>query len=64
MDEPLPIDTGTSAIGQVPLAAEDPVAHVLIDHPVPHLARTFAYAVPEKFAATARPGVRGRVTFA
>ncbi|GAA1951477.1 primosomal protein N' [Brevibacterium antiquum] len=64
MDEPLPIDTGTSAVGQVPLAAEDPVAHVLIDHPVPHLARAFDYAVPEKFADTARPGVRVRVRFA
>ncbi|GAA1867194.1 primosomal protein N' [Brevibacterium marinum] len=64
MDEPLPIDTGTSAIGQVPLAPEDPVAQVLIDHPVPHLARAFDYAVPEKFAATARPGVRVRVKFA
>lgn len=64
MDEPLPIDTGTSAIGQVPLAAEDPVAHVLIDHPVPHLARAFDYAVPAKFADTARPGVRVRVKFA
>ncbi|MCF2571493.1 primosomal protein N' [Brevibacterium sp. UCMA 11754] len=64
MDEPLPIDTGTAAIGQVPLAAEDPVAHVLIDHPVPHLARAFDYAVPEKFADTARPGVRVRVRFA
>lgn len=64
MDEPLPIDTGTSAIGQVPLAAEDPVAHVLIDHPVPHLARAFDYAVPEKLADTARPGVRVRVRFA
>lgn len=64
MDEPLPIDTGTSAVGQVPLAAENPVAHVLIDHPVPHLARAFDYAVPEKFAATAQPGVRVRVKFA
>ena len=64
MDEPLPIDTGTSAVGRVPLAADDPVAHVLIDHPVPHLARTFDYAVPEKFADTARPGVRVRVKFA
>ena len=64
MDEPLPIDTGTSAVGQVPLAAEDPVAHVLIDHPVPHLARAFDYAVPEKFADTARPGARVRVRFA
>ena len=64
MDEPLPIDTGTSAVGQVPLADDDPVAHVLIDHPVPHLARVFDYAVPEKFAATAQPGVRVRVKFA
>ncbi|MGO1324380.1 MAG: primosomal protein N', partial [Brevibacterium aurantiacum] len=64
MDEPLPIDTGTSALGQVPVAAEDPVARVLIDHPVPHLARAFDYAVPEKFADTARPGVRVRVKFA
>ncbi|WP_309130143.1 primosomal protein N' [Brevibacterium sp.] len=64
MDEPLPIDTGTSALGQVPLALVDPVAHVLIDHPVPHLARVFDYAVPEKFADTARPGVRVRVKFA
>lgn len=64
MDEPLPIDTGTSAIGQVPLAPDDPVAHVLIDHPVPHLARVFDYAVPEKFAEAAKPGVRVRVKFA
>ena len=64
MDEPLPIDTGTSAEGQVPLAPTDPVARVLIDHPVPHLARTFDYAVPEKLAEAALPGVRVRVKFA
>ena len=64
MDEPLPIDTGTSAEGRVPLAAEDPVARVLIDHPVPHLARVFDYAVPEKLAEAALPGVRVRVKFA
>ncbi|RBP61593.1 replication restart DNA helicase PriA [Brevibacterium sanguinis] len=64
MDEPLPIDTGTSALGQVPLAPDDPVAHVLVDHPVPHLARVFDYAVPRRFADTARPGVRVRVKFA
>src|SRR5699024_7819504 len=62
--EPLPIDTGTSAEGRVPLAAEDPVARVLIDHPVPHLARVFDYAVPEKLAEAALPGVRVRVKFA
>ncbi|WP_181273470.1 primosomal protein N' [Brevibacterium oceani] len=64
MDEPLPIDTGTSAEGQVPVAANDPVARVLIDHPVPHLARVFDYAVPEKLAEAALPGVRVRVKFA
>src|SRR5699024_1982249 len=64
VDEPLPIDTGTSAEGRVPLAAEDPVARVLIDHPVPHLARVFDYAVPEKLAEAALPGVRVRVKFA
>lgn len=64
MDEPLPIDTGTSAEGQVPLAPTEPVARVLIDHPVPHLARTFDYAVPEKLAEAALPGVRVRVKFA
>ncbi|WP_166972073.1 primosomal protein N' family DNA-binding protein [Brevibacterium atlanticum] len=64
MDEPLPIDTGTSAEGQVPVAANAPVARVLIDHPVPHLARVFDYAVPEKLAEAALPGVRVRVRFA
>src|SRR5699024_10162284 len=64
VDDPLPIDTGTSAEGRVPLAAEDPVARVLIDHPVPHLARVFDYAVPEKLAEAALPGVRVRVKFA
>ncbi|WP_209324816.1 primosomal protein N' [Brevibacterium renqingii] len=64
MDEPLPIDTGTSAEGQVPLASDDPVARVLIDHPVPHLARVFDYAVPAKLAEAALPGVRVRVKFA
>ncbi|MCD1284989.1 MULTISPECIES: primosomal protein N' [unclassified Brevibacterium] len=64
MDEPLPIDTGTTAEGQVPLAADAPVGRVLIDHPVPHLARVFDYAVPEKLAEAAVPGVRVRVKFA
>src|SRR5699024_12853860 len=64
VDDRLPVATGTSAEGQVPLAAEDPVARVLIDHPVPHLARVFDYAVPEKLAEAALPGVRVRVKFA
>src|SRR5699024_9386009 len=61
VDEPLPIDTGTSAEGRGPLAAEDPVARGLIDHPVPHLARAFDYAVPDKLAEAAVPGEGVRV---
>lgn len=64
MDEPLPIDTGTTAEGRVPLASDAPVGRVLIDHQVPHLARVFDYAVPEKLAEAAVPGVRVRVKFA
>ncbi|QQB13708.1 primosomal protein N' [Brevibacterium casei] len=64
MDEPLPIATGTTAVGQVPLAPDAPVARVLVDHPVPHLARAFDYAVPEKLAEAAQPGVRVRVKIA
>ena len=52
---------GTTALGQVPVAETDPVAQVLIDHPVPHLARTFDYAVPASLAEAVRPGVRVRV---
>ncbi|EKU47941.1 MULTISPECIES: primosomal protein N' family DNA-binding protein [Brevibacterium] len=63
MDEPL-FSTPTTALGQVPVAETDPVAQVLIDHPVPHLARTFDYAVPASLAEAVRPGVRVRVKFA
>ena len=48
----------------VPLAAEDPVATVLVDTPLAHLDRPFEYAVPADLAQTARPGVRVRVRFA
>lgn len=45
-------------------AADDhPVARVLLDLPVAHLARTFEYLVPEDLSAQARPGVRVRVQF-
>ncbi|MBP0656999.1 hypothetical protein J8J20_24310, partial [Mycobacterium tuberculosis] len=63
MDEPL-FSTPTTALGQGPAAETDPVAQVLIDHPVPHLARTFDYAVPASLAEAVRPGVRVRVKFA
>ena len=48
----------------VPLAAEDPVATVLVDTPLAHLDRPFEYAVPAELAEAARPGVRVRVRFA
>lgn len=44
-------------------APTDPVAGVLLETPVPHLARTFDYAIPENLDAEARPGVRVRVKF-
>lgn len=49
---------------EVPIANIAPVAHIIIDSPLPHLDRIFDYAVPEKFAETAQPGVRVRVRFA
>lgn len=49
---------------EVPIAKTAPVAQIIIDSPLPHLDRVFDYAVPEKFAETAQPGVRVRVRFA
>ena len=49
---------------EVPIAQIAPVAHVIIDSSLPHLDRVFDYAVPEKFAEVAQPGVRVRVRFA
>jgi primosomal protein N' (replication factor Y) len=48
----------------LPLAEALPIAQVRIDTPVPHLDKVFDYQVPEKFSATAVPGVRVRVRFA
>jgi primosomal protein N' (replication factor Y) len=45
-------------------AAELPVARVAVEVGLAHLDRTFDYAVPERFAAQALPGVRVRVRFA
>ncbi|MFJ3494557.1 primosomal protein N' [Streptomyces sp. NPDC086091] len=45
------------------LAAENPVARVLVDKGVLHLDRYFDYAVPAELDADARPGVRVRVRF-
>ncbi|MEU3348447.1 primosomal protein N' [Streptomyces sp. NPDC006700] len=45
------------------LAAELPVARVLVDKGALHLDRYFDYAVPAELDADARPGVRVRVRF-
>src|SRR6478672_3505057 len=46
------------------LAAQNPVAGVVVEVGLAHLDRLFDYAVPESMADTARPGVRVRVRFA
>src|SRR6478735_12474518 len=45
------------------LAAELPVARVLLESPLPHLDRPFDYSVPAELDAAARPGVRVKVKF-
>jgi primosomal protein N' (replication factor Y) len=45
-------------------ATTDPVARVLLDVPLPHLDRSFDYAVPEAMSASAVPGARVKVRFA
>ena len=44
-------------------APSQPVAAVLLETPVPHLARTFDYAVTDTLHDEARPGARVRVKF-
>ncbi|MCZ2402708.1 primosomal protein N' [Paenarthrobacter sp. Z7-10] len=45
------------------LAAELPVAKVLIESSLPHLDRVFDYSVPAELADDAQPGVRVKVRF-
>lgn len=45
------------------LAAELPVARVLLESSLPHLDRPFDYSVPADLDAAARPGVRVKVKF-
>ena len=47
-----------------PVAAVDPVAHVLVETPLAHLDRPFDYAVPASMADTAVAGARVKVRFA
>src|SRR5579863_4859872 len=46
------------------LAAELPVARIIVDVELSHLDRLWDYAVPASMAAEAQPGVRVRVRFA
>ncbi|GAA2175877.1 primosomal protein N' [Arthrobacter parietis] len=50
--------------GTSPVAAELPVARVLIDSPLPHLDRPFDYLVPALDDDAAVPGARVKVRFA
>lgn len=64
-EEPEVPDDGTLRVrGGVTPASEDPIAAVLVETELPHLARAFDYAVPETLDAKTRPGVRVRVRFA
>lgn len=50
--------------GGITPAERLPVAAVLVETQLPHLARPFDYAVPAQLDAAAQPGVRVRVRFA
>ena len=58
------LDSGIRVRGGKTPAARLPVAEVLVETQLPHLARPFDYAVTESLAADAQPGVRVRVRFA
>jgi len=44
--------------------AEDPIARVVVDSPLPHLDRLFDYSIPPAMADEVRPGCRVKVRFA
>ncbi|MFB9776758.1 primosomal protein N' [Brevibacterium otitidis] len=58
------LDTGIRVRGGKTPAAQLPVAEVLVETQLPHLARPFDYAVTEADDAAAQLGVRVRVRFA
>jgi len=67
-DEPLQLSLlhgfpASAAAAGPALAAELPVARVLLESSLPHLDRPFDYSVPAELDAAARPGVRVRVKF-
>ncbi|WP_284985754.1 primosomal protein N' [Arthrobacter sp. fls2-241-R2A-172] len=52
-----------AAVNGPPLAAENPVARVVLESSLPHLDRPFDYSVPAELADVAVPGVRVKVKF-
>ncbi|MFC8599921.1 primosomal protein N' [Isoptericola sp. NPDC057191] len=54
---------GRAALGVTPVAAELPVARVVLDLQPAHLDRPYDYLVPAPMADDARPGVRVRARF-
>ncbi|WP_346960182.1 primosomal protein N' [uncultured Arthrobacter sp.] len=67
-DEPLQLSLlhgfpASAAAAGPALAAELPVARVLLESSLPHLDRPFDYSVPADLDAAARPGVRVKVKF-
>ncbi|CAI3798535.1 primosomal protein N' [Pseudarthrobacter sp. MM222] len=58
-----PTSAAASTTSGPALAAELPVARVLIESSLPHLDRPFDYSVPADLDAAARPGVRVKVRF-
>ena len=68
-DEPLQLSllhgfpTARAAAAGPALAAELPVARVLLESSLPHLDRPFDYSVPASLDAVAQPGTRVKVKF-
>ena len=67
-DEPLQLSLlqgfpASAAAAGPALAAELPVARVLLESSLPHLDRPFDYSIPADLDAAARPGVRVKVKF-
>ena len=68
-DEPLQLSllqgfpASAAAAAGPALAAQLPVARVLIESSLPHLDRPFDYSVPAALDAAAQPGVRVKVKF-
>ncbi|WP_435300018.1 primosomal protein N' [Timonella sp. A28] len=63
LPEPQPKKTAQKPVGAIKYAEKDPIAAVCVEKLPPHLDQLFDYAIPEKFDADIRPGVRVKVRF-